>query len=270
MATVLNRGAVGDAVDLLQRKLVRAGVAVGETAVYDDQTVVAVRAFQARTGLVEDGIAGSKTLAALDNGLAAPHHLTDADLVDAAVRLGVEVAAVRAVNEVESRGEGFLPDGRPVILFERHVFWKQLLAHGIDPAPIASSMPNVLSQSRGGYMGGAAEYIRLSSALRVCREAAWESASWGAFQIMGFHWQRLGYTSAQAFVQAMDLDEAMQLEAFCAFIHADPALLGALKNRQWATFARLYNGSDYASNLYDVKLARAFQKYAARPAVATS
>ncbi|WP_328515044.1 N-acetylmuramidase domain-containing protein [Ralstonia pseudosolanacearum] len=33
---------------------------------------------------------------------------------------------MRAVNEVESRGSGFLPDGRPVILFERHVMYRQL------------------------------------------------------------------------------------------------------------------------------------------------
>lgn len=40
----------------------------------------------------------------------------------AAKRLGVDVPTVRAVAEVESNGVGFLPDGRPKILFERHIF----------------------------------------------------------------------------------------------------------------------------------------------------
>lgn len=48
---VLRAGAVGDRVSLLQRKLNRAGVAVEETAVYDDATVAAVTAFQVRVGL---------------------------------------------------------------------------------------------------------------------------------------------------------------------------------------------------------------------------
>ncbi|WP_186078683.1 N-acetylmuramidase domain-containing protein [Burkholderia gladioli] len=262
--TELRVGSLGDAVDLLQRKLKRAGVPVSETALYDEQTQEAVRTFQASVGLVVDGIAGSKTLAALDSRQVAPHHLRDVDLVAAAATLDVEVAAIRAVNEVESRGEGFLPDGRPVILFERHEFWKRLVVHGIDPQRIAGAMPNVLSQQRGGYLGGAAEYVRLSSALRVCKVAAWESASWGAFQIMGYHWERLGYADAEAFVRAMDESEGTQLDAFCRFLQADPSLLAALAQRQWASFAKLYNGAGYAANLYDVKLARAYARYCAQ------
>ena len=45
--------------------------------------------------------------------------LDDAAIASAANKLGCEVAAVRAVVDVESGG-GFLPDGRPKILFERH------------------------------------------------------------------------------------------------------------------------------------------------------
>ncbi len=35
----------------------------------------------------------------------------------------------------------------------------------------------------------------------------------------------------------------------------------ALKNKDWGTFARLYNGPAYAQNKYDIKLAEAYQKY---------
>ena len=47
--------------------------------------------------------------------------LDEDDIAEAAKKLDCEVAAVRAVVDVESRG-GFLADGRPKILFERHYF----------------------------------------------------------------------------------------------------------------------------------------------------
>ena len=51
--------------------------------------------------------------------------LTAADFARAAKNLNVEIAAIRAVAEVEAAGAGFLPDGRPAILYEAHVFHKE-------------------------------------------------------------------------------------------------------------------------------------------------
>ncbi|KWC22758.1 peptidoglycan-binding protein [Burkholderia ubonensis] len=254
----------GDDIGLLQRRLVRAGLTLDVTHLYDDATEAAVAAFQRNVGLVDDGIAGPKTYAALATGRCDPRHLTLADLERAAQTLDAPLACVRAVNEVESRGAGFLPDGRPVILFERHIFWKRLAARGIDPAPFAAKNQNILAQSRGGYQGGAAEYGRLAAAELIDAGTAWESASWGAFQVMGYHWERLGYASVDDFVARMENGEADQLDAFVRYVMADPALVAALKGRKWAAFAKGYNGPDYAANLYDAKLARAYDRYAAR------
>ncbi|WP_202753837.1 N-acetylmuramidase domain-containing protein [Burkholderia cenocepacia] len=252
----------GDDVGLLQRRLIRAGYAVQITHVYDAATEAAVIALQRKTGLVDDGIAGPKTYAALATGQRDPKHLALADLERAARTLDVPLACIRAINEVESRGAGFLPDGRPVILFERHVFWRRLQARGIDPAPFAARQPDIVSRTRGGYRGGGAEYLRLAMAESIDADAAWESASWGAFQVMGYHWERLGYAGIDAFVACMEDGEAQHLDAFVRYIAADDALRRALGARQWAAFARAYNGPDYAANLYDVKLARAFDRYA--------
>ncbi|MBJ9623042.1 MULTISPECIES: N-acetylmuramidase domain-containing protein [Burkholderia cepacia complex] len=252
----------GDDVGLLQRRLTRAGFPVDVTHLYDEATEAAVRAVQRKTGLVEDGVAGPKTLAAIATGRRDPKHLADADIVQAAETLGAPVACVRAVNEVESTGMGFLADGRPKILFERHIFWKRLEARGIDPAPIAAKYPNICSQAPGGYQGGAAEYTRLAAAELIDAGAAYESASWGAFQVMGYHWQRLGYSSVDDFVARMENGEGDQLDAFVRYVAADPALVAALKGRKWPTFARGYNGPNYARNLYDVKLSRAYERYA--------
>lgn len=80
---------------------------------------------------------------------------------------------------------------------------------------------------------------------------------------MGYHWERLGYPSVQAFADAMQSGEGAQLDAFVRFVTSDPALHKALTGGKWSAFAALYNGPAYKDNLYDVKLARAFARYQA-------
>ncbi|MBU9369626.1 DUF3380 domain-containing protein [Burkholderia multivorans] len=261
MYKTLRLGDRGADVAYLQRQLVAAGARIDADAIYGSATRGAVVAFQASHGLVADGIAGPKTWATLAAGRRDPRHLTDADLQRAADRLKVDLAAVRAVNEVESRGAGFLPDGRPVILFERHIMYRQLAAAGLDADALAAKYPGVVNPKPGGYAGGTAEYARLATASQISAACALEAASWGGFQIMGFHWNLLGYPDVFSFVEAMKVSEAAHLEAFVRFILADKALLAALRGKKWAKFAELYNGRDYADHLYDVKLERAFARY---------
>lgn len=252
----------GNDIGVFQTRLKRAGYTVNLTNAYDAATEAAVMALQMKTGLVVDGIAGPKTYSALMTGRRDPKHLADADLVRAAETLDVPLACVRAVNEVESHGSGYLLDGRPVILFERHVFYRRLKAIGIDPDPLVLKSPNIVYPTYGGYAGGAAEYTRLASAELIDPTTAYESASWGAFQVMGENWKRLGYSSIIDFVSRMENSEADQLDAFVRYVAADSSLVAALKGRKWAAFAKGYNGADYARNLYDVKLGRAYDKYA--------
>lgn len=258
---ILRHGDTGRDVADLQRRLVANGYRLEQTHIYDDATVAVIKALQARARLVVDGIYGPKTEAYL-RGAETGYLLRQADLVEAAKKLGVDIASVMAVNEVESLGSGFIRPGMPRILFERHVFHRQLRNRKIDTAPLHARYPGIVSAQRGGYVGGQSEYTRLAVAVEIHREAAYESCSWGAFQIMGFHWQLLGFSSAQEFVDYVSVNEANQLDLFVRFIMADSALHKALQNKKWSTFARLYNGPAYAENLYDVKLARAYKRYA--------
>lgn len=260
MFEILRKGAIGQSVADLQAELRRAGYDVERTAIYDDRTRDAVAALQAATGLVVDGVYGPKSRVALTN-YDVSRLLRESDLIAAADRLAVPLASIKAVNEVESRGSGFLPDGRPVILFERHVFWKQLVFHGVDPTQ-HGERPAILNRQRGGYAGGAAEYVRLAYAMQIHAAAAQEAASWGAFQVMGYHWKTLGFADIESFVATQHRSEGDQLATFTAFVLADPALHRALKGRKWAEFARRYNGPAYAENLYDAKLARAYARFA--------
>ncbi|RQS27981.1 DUF3380 domain-containing protein [Burkholderia sp. Bp8992] len=261
MYKTLRLGDRGADVSYLQRQLIAAGARLDTDAIYGSATRNAVVAFQATHGLVADGIAGPKTWSTLSAGRRDPRHLTDADLQRASDRLQVDIAAVRAVNEVESKGAGFLPDGRPVILYERHIMYRQLAAAGLDADALAAKYPALINPKRGGYAGDAAEYARLASASQISAACALEATSWGAFQIMGFHWKALGYPDVFAFVDAMKVSEAEQLEAFVRFVLADKVMLAALRGKKWAKFAELYNGKAYAENLYDVKLERAFDRY---------
>jgi hypothetical protein len=184
-----------------------------------------------------------------------------ADFQLAAATLGVPVAAIRAFAEVESRGAGFLPDDRPVILFERHIFRRQLLAAGIDTASLEQTRPDLCNKTPGGYGASSKEWDRLDAATKINRAAALESASYGAFQVMGFNWQRCGYASVQELVNAMFKSSAAHLDSFVRYIQSDPALLKALRAQDWPTCARLYNGANYLINHYDTKLAAAFARY---------
>lgn len=266
----LKHGAKGQAVLQLQKALNTQGAKLVPDSDFGDETEKAVRAYQLKVGLVDDGIAGEKTLAALA-GAGSAVLLGNRALVAAATRLDVELAAIYAVNEVESAGKGFLANGKPTILFERHVMYTRLAlkrdkdddvaALQARADTLANDYPNLVNRAPGGYAGGSAEHQRLALAKQLDTRSALESASWGAFQIMGYHAERLGYASVYEFVRLMSQDENQQLEAFVRFIEADPPLHKALKAKKWADFARRYNGPGYARNLYDVKLERAYQRY---------
>ncbi len=58
----------------------------------------------------------------------------------------------------------------------------------------------------------------------------------------------------------MNKNEGEHLAAFGRFIIANN-LTKYLKNKDWANFARRYNGPGYKQNKYDEKLARAYNKY---------
>lgn len=257
---LLRNGDTGLRVTSLQRDLVRAGHPIEVDGWYGDETEHAIRAVQRRHGLVVDGIAGAKTRAALQ-GRPLPKTLKQADLEYAAQRLDVELAAVMAVNEVESRGRGFFAADRPAILYERHVMRRRLRLHGIAPEPLARRFPDLVNRAPGSYVGGIAEWQRLDRARDIDDSSALESCSWGLFQIMGYHWARLDYASIHAYTAAMQQGEAQQLEAFVRFIEADPELHDALNNLAWQEFARGYNGPAYASNDYDTKLAAAYRRH---------
>lgn len=236
----------------------------------DSNTIDAVKRFQRDNDLVVDGIAGEKTWTKL---FAARPDLTKAiadkwlsrrDVEAVATDLTVPVATLRAVYKVESGGSGFW-GLKPRILFEGHVFWRQLRASGKDPAALRNGFEDVLypNWDRSHYVGGPGEYGRLEKAKQLDERAALESASWGLFQIMGYHATTLEYGSVDEFVEAMFTREHAHLDAFGRFVRRNrfqgEPLLHWLQRRDWAKFAEGYNGPGYRQNRYDTKLQAAYE-----------
>ncbi|KMQ69237.1 hydrolase [Chryseobacterium sp. FH2] len=233
----------------------------------------AVKDFQRKNSLVVDGIVGIKTWTVLLQKNTIPVNSSDkflkeSDLVNFANQYKLELASVKAVNEIESSGKGFLINNKPKILFEGHIFWSELQERGINPnIYYNSSHKDILypKWTKIYYQGGVKEYDRLNKAMTLgtdpkFKDAALSSASWGSFQIMGFHAKGLGYADITDFVSKMEINEGEHLKAFGKFLEKN-GLLTHLRTKNWAAFAKGYNGESYRLNKYDEKLAKAYAKY---------
>lgn len=220
-----------------------------------------------------DGQWGARCDAALDAALAAirgvappevlpaaSRKLTDLDIEDAAAALRATTAKVRAVAEVESgRAGGFGADGRPIILFEPHVFSRLTgrrfdATHGGVSYPSWGERPYPATQT--------ARWDQLLYAAKLDRAAAYQSASWGLFQILGANFKSCGFGTIDAFAEAMSLTEREHLMAFVQFVISN-RIDDDLREGRWADFAAVYNGPAYKKNAYDAKLAAAEKKWVA-------
>lgn len=175
--------------------------------------------------------------------------LSAAGLAQALDLLGVQPPVLWAVLAVETAGCGYLPDRRPKILFERHLF-SHLTGGRFD-----RSHPDVSSPTPGAYgQSGAHQYERLAAAEGLDAEAALKSASWGLGQILGENFAAAGAPNVRAMVEAFVASEDNQLLGMAEFVARSP-MKAALQAKNWAEFARRYNGPNYAGNHYDEHLA---------------
>jgi murein L,D-transpeptidase YcbB/YkuD len=188
-----------------------------------------------------------------------------ADYQRAAARLDVPVAHIMAMAAVESAGETLWIVGNtlvPPVRFEAHWFGKLTGYRFNDDHPDLSCVswnPALAANTKAGAWG------QVNRARALDEFAADEATSWGAFQVMGFHWQRLDYPSVQAFVDSMTSNgDDGQMDAFVAFIEADPALHASLRIGAWQDVERRYNGGGQGG-VYADKLQAAVATYAGAP-----
>ena len=70
----------------------------------------------------------------------------------------------------------------------------------------------------------------------------------GAPQIMGFNHKRCGYPEVEQMFEAFNTSEENQQQGFINFISSDHRLVEALEQKDWLTFARIYNGPGQAEH----------------------
>lgn len=179
--------------------------------------------------------------------------------------LNLEPALLKAVILVEGAGrDGFLPDGRPQILFEGHIMYKEFHKKfpDRDLGYLCKKFSTVFfpKWDRSKYLGGAAEYKRLELAKEIDEECALKSASWGMFQICGFNYNYCGCKDVFEFVEKIKESHASQLTLMYYFMN-NTGCLKPLREKDWAGFAKKYNGPGYAENAYDQKLRNAYENF---------
>jgi len=180
------------------------------------------------------------------------------DIPELAYRIDVTQDHLQAFLNVESRSQGFDRSGRPIILNEPHVFYRNL--SGVKRTRAVTAGLAYPKWGTEPYLKTSQErYEWLAKAMKIDREAALKSCSWGSTQVLGENYSMVGYDSAEAMVDAFMDDEEAHVEAMVKYILAT-GIADNMRREDWATVARVYNGPGYKKNQYDVKMAREFAK----------
>ncbi|MDE5773245.1 MAG: N-acetylmuramidase family protein [Muribaculaceae bacterium] len=185
--------------------------------------------------------------------------LTDADFKIVADELGVEIAAIKAVVSIEAgpKMEGFWAPGIPIINFDRTMYNRVASRAPVKTGAKGEKVPAGLK----GY--ALQEWTQLINARRNNAQGANMGTFWGMFQIGGFNYKLCGCQSVDEMVKRMSYSELEQLELFATFI-TKSGMLSDLKAKNWAGFARKYNGPSYAKRGYHTKMANAYKKFKAQ------
>lgn len=190
--------------------------------------------------------------------------LTEQDYIEFAAELGVEVAAVKAVVDIEAgrAHRGFWTDGKPILNFDMSIYRQMASRHKINLGKYTKSHPLVFSRpNTARYCSQqAAVQARFDQAVTIDSVTAIEGTFWGMFQIGGFNWRLCGTSSPQEFYRLMCRSERDQLELFGEFITRS-GLLPSLRAKNWSAFARGYNGPSYASRGYHRRLAESYRRH---------
>lgn len=181
--------------------------------------------------------------------------LDDIDLPRIGAQIGVGEDELHAFMDVEAAGSGFDSQGRPKMLFEPHVFYRNLKGAKRDRA-----VKEGLAYAKWRRNYPADSYPRLRAAIAIDGTAALKASSWGAGQILGENFAAAGYASPQAMVAAFMDDEENHVQAMVNFLKSK-GLAKKLREHDWAGVARGYNGAGYKANAYDRKMAEAFAKW---------
>lgn len=183
-----------------------------------------------------------------------------------AEQFSIEPALLLTVQlvEVGESNRGFFGDGRPIVLFEGHIMYRELKnAFGkVFADQKAEEYPSIVYKrwDKSKYEGGVKEWDRLELASSIDESCAYMSTSWGMFQIMGFNYSSCGCSCIHEFVYKMSKSWLDQFKLGLHFMY-NTGCLKLLKEHDWEGFARKYNGPGFKVNAYDQKLKNAYENF---------
>lgn len=182
-----------------------------------------------------------------------------------ATQLGVEKEVLRAIAVAETGDKvpfkEFVPGQQhAAILYERHYMYRFLKNKGYTDQQLnalATSEPKIVHTYQAGYSYGSeqSQYERLQRARELDRDAANKSCSWGKFQVMGAYYARL-YKSTDELVEAQNYCALQHLQYFKIFLTKEKNMLEPMKQKNWLTIAKKYNGENQVG--YDTKISNAY------------
>lgn len=263
---------------LLDRQAARTGIEVRINGQFDSSTRNAIEAFERRIlrspfarATIEPHseilrqlamTTAQRLMAGGAGGLRLPRRtgsatLTEDDFRRAAAELNCEVRVIKAVTLEEAPNGAYDDFDRPTILYERHHFsqYTSRIHDRTDP-----EISNPLPYPPHHYGTFSEQYRRLQRAYALDATAALRATSWGAFQILGDNYADTGFGTVDLFVDAMCQSAGQQLDAFVAHIKSSHGMTRALQQKQWADFARMYNGRNYRRFHYDTKLEKLYEQ----------
>jgi peptidoglycan hydrolase-like protein with peptidoglycan-binding domain len=245
---VIRSGSRGDEVKSLQTFLIGLGfLPEGEAdGIAGVKTITALKAYQASSGLVADGIAGPKTLGtARDDGWEYEDGPTQPQ-IETANELGIPVDVIQTIEAVES-------GGKPTALrFEAHVFLRKRpdLEEKIPFTP----GPRGYSVTRSESDKGAFE-----RAFALDSVAATESTSFGLYQVLGGHLIKL-YGNPESGVDHFYASPTeVSYKLLVSWFKSNKKALKAAREKDWRKLARRYNGPGQVEH-YSAALEREYKK----------
>jgi hypothetical protein len=175
-------------------------------------------------------------------------------------KLSINPAVAAAVLCVESSGKGFGSDGRMIIRFENHVFWRYWGKS--NPEEFQNHFAFDEKKPWHGHRfrnstkerwkpvhgkGQAREWEVFEFARTRHPRFSMYSISMGLPQIMGFNHRRIGYKSVGQMFASFKRGEAYHIIGLFDFVAtAESDLLSVLRKKDFLAFAREYNGPGQA------------------------
>ena len=173
---------------------------------------------------------------------------------EVADNIDIEPELLKSFIKVETNGNNLL-NGRCIIRWETHIF-KRRTGYTIN---VHGKRGYITDECQNNEWEAFTRARDLLCQGRYSKDA-YESASWGIGQIMGFHYKRLGFESPAEMSEWIAKSEENGIRSIGMFIKSHAKLLQACKDLDFTKIAYYYNGKYYYRNKYDVKMKNEYDR----------